>query len=57
MEGVARGRVENARANVELLCRALGIELDAERRAELEALDEAALAARLEDVAKFRDWR
>jgi hypothetical protein len=55
--GLAEGRVQKARANIAVLCRAFGIELDAERRAELEALAEAALAARFEDLAKYRAWR
>jgi len=56
-EGEARARIAKQRANIEALCRAFGIELNDERRAELYTLDEAALDARLQELAQLRTWR
>lgn len=51
------GREQGLRESIEVLCRALGIELDAARREELRALDAPALRARLKDLAVSRTWR
>jgi len=56
-QGLTEGREQGLRDSIEVLCRALGIELDAARRAELEGLDAAGLGARLEDLARSGTWR
>ncbi|MBI2393986.1 MAG: Rpn family recombination-promoting nuclease/putative transposase [Deltaproteobacteria bacterium] len=55
-EGREQGRAEATRANIESVCRALAIELDHARRADLAALDEAGLVALLEAILARRAW-
>jgi predicted transposase/invertase (TIGR01784 family) len=54
--GEQRGREDGLRQSVEVLCRALGIELTAERRRELANLNAAALAALLARLDARRSW-
>jgi hypothetical protein len=53
-EAFAEGRIEKQRECIEVLSRACGIELDAEQRAELDRLDQPALDARFEELARLR---
>jgi hypothetical protein len=50
------GRVEGLRAGIEALCDALGIELTAERRGHLDALDAAGHEALLARLRAERRW-
>ena len=54
--GLAEGRQRTLRKNIEGFCSAFGIALDDERRATLEALDEAGLAALLDQLYVRRAW-
>jgi hypothetical protein len=51
-----RGRAEGLRQGVEVLCRALGIELTDQRRRELANMDAAKLAALLAQLDERKSW-
>jgi hypothetical protein len=55
-DGLRQGREDGLRQGVEVLCRALGIELTEERRRELANLKAAALAALLARLDARRSW-
>jgi hypothetical protein len=54
--GEAKGRADALRTAVGRLCEIFGIELDAQRRAELAGMSDTELEAVLEAVARERRW-
>lgn len=55
-EGQKEGRGEGIREGIEAACELLGLEVDAARRAQLDALDAAALKALLDHLRRERRW-
>jgi hypothetical protein len=55
-EDLAEGREQALRKSIAAFCHAFAIEVDEQRRAALEALDEAGLAALLDKLYALRAW-